>query len=263
MRSEADIDFTKAEVAAAKLLRRYAVVDPRQLVLEDLAMALGVVVRDAPLRGAEARLVRQGEKKGLIRVREDIPEEGRRRFAIGHELGHWSCHQEVSQLSLCLASDVVGYRGSREELEANAFAANLLLPGRFLRENYRAAPSLALVRVIAEELISTLTATSVRVVETTDDPCLVVFTDLETGCVQWWRRSSRCPKVWLERRQQISELSVTSAVLGGQEGASVEEVDPAAWFQHVGGHDRLVAYEESMRLGGYPTAITLLSVDYR
>lgn len=262
-RSDADLEFTKAEVAAAKLLRRFGVVDPRQVVLEDLAMALGIVVIDAPLRGAEARLVRQGEKKGLIRVNEGIPEEGRRRFAIGHELGHWSQHREASQLSFCIASDVVGYRGSREELEANAFSANLLLPGRFLRETYRAAPSLELVRVIAEDLVTTLTATAVRVVETTADPCLVVFTDLETGCVQWWRRSSRCPRLWLERRQPVGEMSVTSEVLAGSQETAVEEVDPAAWFRHIGGCERYVVYEESMRLGGYQTAITLLSVDYQ
>jgi len=262
MRSDSQA-FTKAEVAAAKLLLRFGVEDPRKLHLEDLAMALGIVVIDAPLRGAEARLVRQGEKKGLIRVSEDIPEPGRRRFAIGHELGHWSEHREVSQLSLCTASEVVGYRGSRAELEANAFSANLLLPGRFLRETYPAAPCLDVVQEIAEDLVTTLTATAVRVVETTGDPCLVVFTDLETGCVQWWRRSGRCPQLWLESRQPVSEMSMTSDILAGRDLTPVEEVNPATWFHHVDGHEQYVVYEESMRLGGYPTAITLLSVGTR
>lgn len=226
-------------------------------------MALGVLVVDAPLLGAEARLVRQDEKKGLIRVSERISEEGRRRFAIGHELGHWSQHRQASQLSLCLASDVLGYRGSQEELEANAFSACLLLPGRFLRETYRAAPSLDLVRAIAEELVTTLTATAVRVVETTNDPCLVVFTDLETGCVHWWRRSSRCPKVWLQRRQRISQLSATNEILDGRQNTAIEAVDSSSWFGHVEGSEDYVVYEESMKLGSYPTAITILSVDYR
>ena len=263
MRSDRDHEFTKAQAAASKLLRRFGVRDPRQLDLEDLAMALGVVVMDAPLLGAEARLVRQGSKKGLIRVSEDISEEGRRRFAIGHELGHWSQHQHTSQLSLCLASDVVGYRGSREELEANAFSACLLLPGRFLRETYRAAPSLDLVHTIAEELVTTLTATAVRVVETTNDPCVVVFTDLETGRVQWWRRSSRCPRAWLQSQQPISQLSGVSEILKGEQETALETVDSAAWFDHVEGSEAYVVYEESMRLGNYPTAITLLAVDYR
>ncbi len=132
--------FTKAEVAAAKLLRRFGLRDPRNLVLEDLAMALGVVVVDASLKGAEARLVRRG-KKGLIRVSDAIPEAGRRRFAIAHELGHWSVHAHTSQLNLCLDEDIVGYKGSREELEANAFAGSLLMPGRYLQQTYPSAPS--------------------------------------------------------------------------------------------------------------------------
>lgn len=264
MMTRNDRDFSKAELIAAKLLRRFGLSDPRQFVLEDLAMALGVLVVNASLQGAEARLVRQNTKKGVIRVSKDIPEEGRRRFAIGHELGHWEQHQHISQLSLCLSSEVVGYRGSREELEANAFSACLLMPRSFLRETYPAAPSLELVRAISEELVTTMTATAVRVVETTKDPCLVVFTDAESKRVQWWKRADRCPEVWLESCQSISDLSLTNEVLDGSQGFDgVEAVDPAAWFRHINGYERYTVYEESMRLGSYPTVITLLSIDDR
>ena len=258
-----DDDFTRAEICASKLLRRYGLTDPRQMVLEDLAMAVGVVVRDAPLIGAEARLVRKAGK-GLIRVSENLPEEGRRRFAIGHELGHWLLHRAISQLNLCLAADVVAYRGSREELEANAFSASLLLPTKYLRSHFTEAPSLKLARAIADDLVTTLTATAVRLVETARDPCLVAFIDLGAGCVRWWRCSRSCPRVWLEARQPVDERSVMGELIGGRRHASdAEEVDPAAWFAHVSDHRDLLVLEESMRLGSYPTAITLLSVDYR
>ena len=249
-----------AAAAASQLLQRYGIRDPRELVLEDLAMALNVMVIDAPLRGAEARLVRRGDR-GLIRVRPDISEPGRRRFAIGHELGHWSQHSGSSQISLCLSSDVVGYRGSVEELEANSFSASLLLPSAYLRERYSEAPSLELVSQIADDLETTLTATAVRVVETTSDPCLVAFTDTESQRVQWWRRSSKCPRVWLERQQPLSELSVAHGMLrdATREGGP-EPVDPSAWFEHIDDHAELVTYEQTMRLGYHPTLLTLLSV---
>ena len=120
-------DFTKAEIAASKTLRRFGLRDPRRLVLEDLAMALGVVVIDAPLQGAEARLVRRGEK-GLIRVSEDIPELGRRRFAIGHELGH-----QIERHP--------GF-GQRQEYEADRIGANLAIAsgydvGAYVRKLFR------------------------------------------------------------------------------------------------------------------------------
>jgi hypothetical protein len=170
-------------------------------------------------------------------------------------------HRYSSQLNLCLGSDILGYRGSDEELEANAFSAHLLMPGKYLRDTYTAAPSLRLIKQIAHELVTSLTATAVRIVETTDDPCMVVFTNVETECVHWWRRSTRCPPVWLESRQRISELSSALETLrmAGTSPQS-ESVNPSAWFRHIDDHEELVVYEESVKLGNYPVLITLLSV---
>lgn len=68
--------------AAIKLWKLYCFPSARELVLEDLALALGVLVVEGPLDTADARLVRSGSR-GLIRVKEDIPERGRKRFALG------------------------------------------------------------------------------------------------------------------------------------------------------------------------------------
>jgi len=223
-------------------------------------MALGILVMDGSLSGAEARLVRRGDK-GLIRVSDRIREPGRRRFAIAHELGHWSEHRHASQLSLCLDSEVIAYQGSFDELEANAFAANLLMPGKFLRDTYTAAPSFDLIQTISHELQTTLTASAVRVVETTLDSCFVVFSDIATRQVKWWRRSGRCPEIWLEGKQTISELSAVHDICTKNQFSSAsEEVNPRAWFSHLSECDKLVVVEESMRLGSYPIAISLLSV---
>lgn len=258
-----DTDVTAAELAADRLRRRFGLNDPGNLVLEDLAMALGVVVVDAELRGAEARLVAQGTR-GLIRVNRAITEPGRRRFAIAHELGHWSHHRSTSQLNMCLTSDVIGYRGGAEELEANAFASHLLLPGKYLREHYATAPSLDLVRAVADDLLTSLSASAVRLVEVATDSCLVVFSDIHTRQVQWWRRAPKAPKVWLERKQALSERTVARELAaGGSNSEAPEEIAAEAWFPHVEWHDELVVYEESMRLGGYPTILTLLAFDYR
>src|SRR5579884_4050918 len=106
----------------------YGFSSPQDLVLEDLALAMGVLVMDGPLQGADARLLRKGTK-GLIRVKDTIPESGRRRFAISHELGHWLLHKNVSQVLACTSEDMVAqYKASDPEIEANYFAAALLMP---------------------------------------------------------------------------------------------------------------------------------------
>src|SRR2546430_1201637 len=91
---------------AARLWRLHGFALPRDLVLEDLALALGVIVLEGRLDSADARLIRTG-KRGLIRVKEDIPELGRKRFAIGHDLGHWLLHKNVSQVLACTSEDMV------------------------------------------------------------------------------------------------------------------------------------------------------------
>src|SRR5262245_59118721 len=112
---------------AAKLWARYGFATPDDLVLEDLAFALGVVVLEGRLDSADARLIRRGQK-GLIRVKEDIPEPGRKRFAVAHEIGHWELHQAVSQVLSCTSEDMVAqYKASPPEIEANYFAAELLM----------------------------------------------------------------------------------------------------------------------------------------
>lgn len=257
MRDE-DPRLTTARIASHKLLQRYTIHNPKDVLLEDLAMALGVVVIDGLLKGAEARLVRRGNK-GLVRVREGIPESGRRRFAIAHELGHWQLHEDVSPLFSCTETDIYFYAGTHQELEANEFAAQLLMPNTFMREHFKATPTLALVRTAAAEMDTTLTATCVRIIETTRDSCFVVFS--ENGIVQWWRRSDACPRFWLEKRQSISQKSVASSIFDGKKPPSEpERVATEAWFEHIEHSNRLKVYEESMRLGRYPAVMTILSL---
>ena len=64
----------------------------------------------------------------------------RRRFTIGHELGHWVMHREPGQQSLfCRHAEVDEQERDRSgeiEREANAFAAALTMPAHLLRKHY-------------------------------------------------------------------------------------------------------------------------------
>ena len=65
----------------------------------------------------------------------------RRRFTIGHELGHWCMHRSDHIASIYCRSASVDPKDERPERplaekEADAFAAALLMPARLLREAY-------------------------------------------------------------------------------------------------------------------------------
>ena len=86
---------------------------------------------------------------------------GRRRFTIGHELGHWVMHREPGQQSLfCRHASVdeedqddADDRSASIEQEANAFAAALTMPAHLIREHYeRLAPRARLPRAAVQAL---------------------------------------------------------------------------------------------------------------
>ncbi len=73
---------------------------------------------------------------------------GRRRFTIGHELGHWVMHRAGDRSLYCRSSTVQPEERSEEgaleipdiEEEASVFAAALLMPAELIRGEYARDP---------------------------------------------------------------------------------------------------------------------------
>jgi hypothetical protein len=71
---------------------------------------------------------------------------GRRRFTIGHELGHWCLHRRPGQVSLFCRHGQVEPTEKAEtdpahlstEDEANVFAAAVTMPAELIRRHYKA-----------------------------------------------------------------------------------------------------------------------------
>lgn len=109
--------------------------------VERIAKAIGAQLRFSPL---------DDELSGMIYVKEDIPIIGvnalhhpnRQRFTIAHECGHFVLHKShitkeihVDKTFQMLMRDSVSAAGVNEiEIEANLFAAELLMPESLLTE---------------------------------------------------------------------------------------------------------------------------------
>jgi hypothetical protein len=109
---------------------------------EDLSTAPGApdLVADQSLSGL--LLPSRGEIwVNAVESREWPP---RRRFTIGHELGHWCMHRSGDEALFCRSSTVSAEERPPagrpppppHEAEANAFAAALLMPARLVRAHY-------------------------------------------------------------------------------------------------------------------------------
>ncbi len=129
-------DRNKARREAQALLDQYAI-EAIPVPVGRIAKSLGVRVEYAPL---------DDELSGLAHIRDDVPIIGinalhtpnRQRFSLAHELAHVRLHRRELERAVhvdrgSLRRDALAAKGVDPiEMEANAFAAELLMPTRLL-----------------------------------------------------------------------------------------------------------------------------------
>mgnify|MGYP003373378856 CR=1 FL=1 len=202
---------------AEDLLRELGVTEPGEIDLAAIAWHLGLEIVIRPLSGCEARIV-GGNGRGVISIDERKPPT-RRRFSIGHEIGHWKHHQGF--LLYC-RSDEIGHSNQQipdAERIANRYAADLLMP-RFLFYP-RAAALKALtwptIRKLGEEFKTSPVATAIRAVDMGTHPVMLVCYSM-TGR-RWFVRSGLLPTdCW-----PLSELDARSNAMSILYGKTADE----------------------------------------
>jgi IrrE N-terminal-like domain len=251
-------NLLRAGGAAFKLTREYGFAHPRDIRLEDIAMDRGVLVIVGGIIGCEGRLVRRG-KKGIIRVSDAIPEVGRQRFAIAHEMGHWELH-DSTQWFVCSETDLRDYEHSAIETEANTFASELLMPTHLIRPRCeKTIPSLQLIQTLAEDFNVSLTAAAIRFIRESRHECTLVCSDGRQ--IRWWVRKTDRFGVWFRSRQPIHQQSLAWYASDGEPlTEEMEQVPTEAWFPELPPNVEFEVYEQSMKLGSYKTVLTLLCI---
>ena len=96
------------------------------------ALNLELVSRTREPFTSEAALEPMGDGHAVVLT--DGGDSGRRHFTIAHEIGHFVLHPERCRPE---RGGVVNEAGRREEREADAFAAELLMPEYLVREAVR------------------------------------------------------------------------------------------------------------------------------
>ena len=127
---------TEIKARAQELLRTSGIAKP-PVEVEQIAAALGVEVVVEPLEETVSGLLVVRKSRATIGINE-LHHPHRRRFSIAHELGHYTLHRYVS--NVFVDSTLTFYRDEksadgvyRQEIEANSFAAELLMPEDFIR----------------------------------------------------------------------------------------------------------------------------------
>lgn len=177
-------DKLSSILKAREIIRSLDIEDSPEIDIEAIAMERGAIVLEGSLKGAEGRLSILG-LQALITVRSDIPEFGKKRFIMAHELGHFELHQTKFITVSCLDSDFSEWGKNKPlEVEANYFAAELLMPEHIFKGKTNGkALSKSLIESLSKEFQTSLTATSIRFVTLRSEYALVCS---EKSVIKWF-----------------------------------------------------------------------------
>jgi Zn-dependent peptidase ImmA (M78 family) len=249
-------------VRACVILRDLKIKRPSELSIEDIAWTRGAIVVENGLRGADARLIyTPGIQPAIIRVNATIQHVGQRRFAVAHELGHMELKHNPGAPTECGEPQFAQWYKSQntQEVDANLFAAELLMPEAMFRDRLeKTVPSFEVIERLADEFQTTLTATAIRYIDLCEEQCaLVSSTD---GTITWTHPSADFHR-WIRRGRRVSSYSVAGDFFQtGKISKEMATVRRDAWIENTSGRETIK--EQSRALRSYNSVLSLLWIPY-
>lgn len=172
---------------------------PRRVPVEDIAREVGIIdFKELDVQGFEGGLTSNPEKSAGIILTKRGAHRRRRRFTMGHELGHFliPAHQGTQQ---CTAGDLQETRRDtlyrRQESEANRFSAGLLMPKPMFVKDLEALGSadVAHAKRLSDLYDTSMEATANRYAELSSDICAFIFS--KDGIVRYARPTRDFPRL--------------------------------------------------------------------
>lgn len=195
------IRATNAHIQAQQLLDNCGLDEITDLEMDLFVSGLDAMLIEEELTNCDGKII-FGNNKAVIKVNLNIQFEQRKRFVVAHEIGHLIMHKNMqlpddtfSNFNI-IAGMEKALKNGRQELEANEFASELLMPEKlFLKEAKGKKFSPLLIKQLSERFKTSLTATVFRYLQFGQlHPICLVF--VENGKVKYWKKSDEL-KVWL------------------------------------------------------------------
>ena len=162
---------------------------------------------------------------------------------------------------MCSSRDIESWskRVPDEELAANRFAAELLLPKSLIAQTLREHwATIKAAMDISSKFQTSLTAAAVRCVELTDEKCALVVS--VNGTVQWCRPSSAFHH-FIPLGVAVSPESLTSGLFENSDEREKEGSVPAeAWLSGYDGRSDATVWEDSILLPHYNSVLSIVTV---
>lgn len=191
---------TNAHIQAQQLLENCGFDEITDLQMDLLVSGLGSLLIEEELLNCDGKII-FGKNKTVIKVNSNIQFEQRKRFVIAHEIGHLIMHKNMqlpddafSNFNIIAGMEKT-LKNGRQELEANEFACELLMPEKlFIKEAKGKKFTPLLIKQLSERFKTSLTATIFRYLQFEQlHPICLVF--IENEKVKYWKKANDL-KVW-------------------------------------------------------------------
>lgn len=228
-----------------------------------------VEAKPASATGVSGMLIRVGNGFAIAYATH-IKSEGFQRFSIAHELGHYFLEghfENVFQGGQLVHESHAGFAsGDQVELEADHFAAGLLMPSHlFKAEAGRHSDGFEAIEKLANVCKTSLTASAIRYAELTDAAIAIVISSGSTVDYCFSSQAMRRAKGYrhLKNGTVLPRDSLTRAFnqdLSNIEAAKrdADDTDVMDWF-HT--DTEIDATEEVVGLGEYGRTLTVITAE--
>jgi hypothetical protein len=249
-----DLDGTGSPTGLVTKILKAEPTLPVPVPIEDLAYQLDIgEIGELSTEGFEGGLLTDDVRSfGGILVRKGM-DPRRRRFTIGHELGHFLLpfHKpaKVGQF-LCSRADMMRWtakeqdRAAKMEVEANLFSSLILMPPPHLRTFLRKTgePSLNSVLAVHEQYMVSKEAAARAYVEYHDEAIAIAI--VRDGLIQRIYRGRSFPRLGVARGDT---LPLTTKVQGGIGTISeMREAQAAHWLESDFGVALPALYQQTL-----------------
>lgn len=127
--------MSKVIAAVKRVYDECGITDPLQLSIETIISSKNILIKEEAIDGADGRILMK-ENSGIITLNSAIEFYPKKRFILAHELGHFELHRHLKN-GFTDNDETLNHSSqqyfSQEEVEANEFAAEFLMPTEMFR----------------------------------------------------------------------------------------------------------------------------------
>lgn len=237
-------------------LRRFGNDSGKRLANVVKEVGLEVFYRAADsYEGALLRL--KGVPRGFVVINSEIRDAARRSFTLAHELGHFLLPDQIDLPGPCTKEKIENWDENlyHPELDANRFAAEILMPRELVDPYLRIEPSVESARSMAAMCATSLTASVFRLATLTTYRAAVVWCERERAV--WYKPSDEFVR-WVRLGDISDETFAWECFRGKGVPNQLEPVPATAWLYPKGLMEGAKIWEHSVPMPSYGAVLSLL-----